>query len=101
MVTDEQADRRLREALDSPEARTAVPELAVVLKSEGFSQVQLYRLYVKYQQELSGEDPRYDFVVDTLDRIWGGPWAKGGDLFEVELSEARLQSEPTGGSGSS
>jgi hypothetical protein len=56
-------------------------------------QVSMYRLYFEQQQLLAGDDPRYDAVVDTMDLIWRGGWAKGQDLFEEELNDGRLRPE--------
>ena len=56
-------------------------------------QVAIYRLFSEQQQELSGDDPRCDAVVDTMELIWGGPWAKGHALFDEELSSDRIQRE--------
>lgn len=33
----------------------------------------------------------YDDVVETMDVIWGGPWATGGAPFDEPLSDARLR----------
>jgi hypothetical protein len=63
------------------------------LKAEGIGQVEIFRLFSKCQQALDAGDPRYDAVVDTMDLIWGGAWAKGHPLFDQELSEERLKSE--------
>ena len=63
----------------------ALYELAVSLRDEGMSQAELYALFEKFQVETSGEDPRYDAIVDTMDLISSGPWAKGRGLFSTEL----------------
>ena len=63
----------------------ALYDLAVTLREEGTSQLDLYALYQKFQVQTSGDDPRYDAIVDTMDLIHGGPWAKGHALFPTEL----------------
>ena len=64
---------------------SALLDLAVKLRDDGFAQADLYLLFSYFQQRLSPEDPRYDSVVDTMDLVCGGPWAKGRDLFPSEL----------------
>lgn len=76
---------RFREALRGHDVAVALGALASSLKNEGFAQLQLYELFSWFQQRLSPEDPRYDAVVDTMDLIYGGPWAKGKGLFTTEL----------------
>jgi hypothetical protein len=56
-------------------------------------QVEMYRLFSEQLQRLSGDDPRYHAVADTMDLIWGGGWAKGNALDEHELSTERLERE--------
>jgi hypothetical protein len=85
--------RRLLEALDSADPASAVPALAHALRAEGMGQVAMYRLFSEQQQRLSGEDPRYDPVVDTMDLIWSGVWARSGALFDEELTDDRLRRE--------
>jgi hypothetical protein len=84
---------RLMVAENAPEPASAVRELAQALRAEGMGQAAMYRLFSDQQQRLSGEDPRYEAVVDTMDLIWGGPWAKGGALFDDELTSGRLRRE--------
>jgi hypothetical protein len=89
----EEERQRLIHALDAPDPVRAVQELARVFRREGMEQVAMYRLFAEQQQKLSADDPRYDAVVDTMDLIWGGPWAKGHALFDEELTDARLSRE--------
>lgn len=89
----DEARRRLLQAIDSAEPASTVPDLARALRVEGMGQVAMYRLFSEQQQRLSGEDPRYDAVVDAMDLIWGGGWAKGGALFDEELNDERLRRE--------
>lgn len=68
-------------------------DLARALRTEGFGQVPLYHIFVEQQLRLSGDDPLYDVVVDTMDLIWSGASAHGNGLFEDELSDERLARE--------
>ena len=82
--------QRLVDAMGQSDPATAVLELAQRLRDEGMGQVTMFRLFSEQQQELSGDDPRYDAIVDTMDLIWGGPWAKGRAFFDEELTNERL-----------
>ena len=82
--------RRFETALRSENAAEEIPRLAVLLRDEGVSQIELYVLFERFQLATSGEDPRYDAIVDTMDLIVGGPWAKGGDLYREKLTEQQI-----------
>jgi hypothetical protein len=82
--------QRLAEAMGELDPAAAVLEFARRLRDEGMDQVTMFRLFSEQQRLLSGDDPRYDALVDTMDLIWGGPWAKGGALFDEELTNDRL-----------
>ena len=84
---------RLANAINGPDPTSAVPALARALRAEGMSQREMYRLFVEQQQRLAGDHPGHDAVVDALDLIWGGPWAKGRALFDVELTDVSLKRE--------
>lgn len=77
-------------ALASPEPTNALHDLAIAFKAEGMGQVAMLRLFGEYQQKIDGNDPRYDAIVDNMDLIWGGGWAKGRALFDKELTDADL-----------
>jgi hypothetical protein len=87
------ASERLAKALDADDPAAAVHELACALRDEGMAQLAMYRLFAAEQARLSGDDPRYDAVVDTMDLIGGGPWAKGHALFDAELTDAQINPE--------
>jgi hypothetical protein len=87
------ASQRLVRALEAPDPAAAVPELARALRDEGMTQRAMYRLFADQQGRLPGDDPRYDAVVNTMDLIWGGPWAKGRALFDAELTDAKANDE--------
>ena len=71
----------------------ALFELARQLRDGGSTQVDLFVLFSYFQRRLSPEDPRYDAVVDNMDLICGGAWAKGRALFPVELDPAAVQAD--------
>jgi hypothetical protein len=76
---------RFEKAMRAANPAGALYDLAVTLREEGASQLDLYALYQKFQVQTSGDDPRYDAIVDTMDLIHGGTWAKGHALFPTEL----------------
>lgn len=82
--------QRFALALASPDPATALHALAKALQAEGMAQVALYHLFAEFQQETDGDDPRYDAIVDTMDLIWGGGWAKGRALYDTELTSADI-----------
>jgi hypothetical protein len=82
-----EAHRRFRGALRGSEPSEALYQLARTLIAESWSQRELYHLFMWYQQRVSAEDVAYDAVVDSLDLIHSGPWAKGYGLFPNELSD--------------
>src|SRR5271170_6041420 len=77
--------QRFEEAMRSAAPAVVLFQLAASLRDEGVSQADLFVLFQKYQTETSGDDPRYDAIVDTMDLIWSGPWARGNALFPSEL----------------
>lgn len=89
-MTNKRDWERFQLALASPNPAIALYELAKTLKAEGIAQVAMYHLFVDFQQKLDGGDPCYDAVVDNMDLIWGGGWAKGRALFETELTNADI-----------
>ena len=84
---------RLFAAMNATDPANAVLNLAQTLRAEGMGQAVMYRLFSEQHERLSGENPRYDALADTMDLIWGGPWAKGGDLFDEQLTDERLKLE--------
>jgi hypothetical protein len=87
------ASQRLDRAVEAPDPAAAVPELARALRDEVMPQRAMYRLFADQQERLPRDDPRYDAVVDTMDLIWGGLWAKGRALFDTELTDAKAKDE--------
>ena len=79
-------DDRFRAALETDDADAALYALAVELKDEGVGQTDLFMLFARFQDEIDGDNPKYDAVVDNMDLIVGGPWAKGRDLFETVMT---------------
>jgi hypothetical protein len=84
---------RLLAALDSERRYEALAQLARELRDEGMDQVSLYRMYSRALSAADSDEDRRDAIADVLDLIRGGPWAKGRELFDEELSEERLRSE--------
>jgi len=82
--------RRFEQALSSENPSQELSRLAITLRDEGVSQVELYDLFEHSQIATPGDDPRYDTIVDTMELICGGPWAKGHGLFQTELTEAQI-----------
>lgn len=72
------------------EATSIIYQLARDLRDEGVGQVALHQIFTDGLRSLDPDDALYDALTDTLDEIWGGGWAKGGGLYQEELSEARL-----------
>lgn len=87
------ARKRLEEALGARDPAAAVHELARALRTEGMGQTPMYRLFSEQHRRISADDPRYDAIADTMDLIWGGPWATGAALFDEELTDERLANE--------
>ena len=82
--------QRFEKALSSENPAQELPRLAITLRDEGVPQIELYGLFEHFQIASSGDDPRYDAIVDTMELICGGPWAKGHGLFPTELTEAQI-----------
>jgi hypothetical protein len=78
------------EALRSASPTEDLYRLALALRDQGVSQHDLYLLFEAFQVATPGEDPKYDAIVDNMELIWGGPWAKGHGLFPTEISEKAL-----------
>lgn len=81
---------RLEQAFSSAEPSAALQQLANTLKSEGVGQVAMYHLFNNFQRKMDPDDPRRDAILDVIDLIWGGGWAKGRALFPTELSGADI-----------
>ena len=77
-------------ALGKPQPFQGLYQLAEALRDEGLAQIDVYSLFAIYQAKISGDDPLYDAVVDTMDEIHGGPWAKRGGLFPTVLTEEMI-----------
>jgi hypothetical protein len=80
----------VREALECKNYATRVSEVATALRDEGVAQIDLYVIFSELQQRWDPSDDRYDSIVDTMDLIYGGPWAKGYDLYPNKLTEAEI-----------
>ncbi|VTS07654.1 hypothetical protein [Tuwongella immobilis] len=85
--------QRFEQALESANPAVALDELATALQTAGMGQLAMYRLFAHFQQQIPADDPRYDAILDQMDLIWGGGWAKGRARFETELTSADLAEE--------
>jgi len=90
MTTDEQR-RQFEQKLKDPDAKHLLYEFAVALREAGRSQREVYDLYIAYQEKIDPVDDesnrQYDAIVDNLDLIAGGPWAKGNGIFPTPLED--------------
>lgn len=77
---------RLEACLRQPQPSLALEALAARLKSEGITQLVMYRLYDEYRRKHENDtDPvSYEAILNTMDYIagWCGPAAR---LFETVL----------------
>ena len=79
--------QRFEQAFGSSNPEKELYKLAVSLRDEGISQIELYMLFEHFQITEPAEHPAYDAIGDTMEVIYGGPWAKGRGLFPTALSE--------------
>jgi len=79
-------------ALQSGRPAAALESLAVALRDEGTSQAALYRLFSRAWMAQTSEE-KQDLLVEVMDRIWGGVYAKGRALYPTELTAERLRDE--------
>lgn len=89
MVTDAMR-KDFERALTDARPQHALYMLAMSLKAEGVDQITIYRLFAEYQPTVDGSDAQNDAIVDNMDLIWGGSWAKGSPLFDTELKDADI-----------
>jgi hypothetical protein len=75
--------QRMEAALGSSDPASALVRLARELKTAGMDKDTMYGLFGEYQNRTEADDPRYDAIVDTMDLICGGPWARGRGLFDA------------------
>ena len=83
--------QRFEKALNSNDSSNSLWELAHGLRDEGLSQIELYLLYDHYHQLTDSEDAKYDAIIDSMDIIWGGGWAKGQELYTHELTGQEIK----------
>jgi hypothetical protein len=81
------------EALATETPSKSVYELAKALRDEGVAQLDLHFLFESYMEKTEDHEVLYDAVVDTMDEIWGGGWAKGGGLYPTDLSNEIVDAE--------
>lgn len=80
---------RFEESLKSEKPTDALHRLAIALRAEGLSQLDMYLLFERFQI-LTPKGTDDDPITDNMDYIWGGPWAKGNALFPEEITSDRL-----------
>jgi len=77
---------RLETALREPEPSRAVHELARILRDEGMSQLEMYRLFDEFRaiHESDSDETLCDAILDTMDFIsgWCSPHSR---LYDTEL----------------
>lgn len=83
--------QRLDAALQRDDHNHAVYELAVQLRDEGTPRLEIYVVFEGAMAACEDDDPRCDSLVDALDGIWGGPWAKGRELYDTELTDEEVR----------
>lgn len=86
MIAREYHDRFQR-AMASEQPMKSLDLLAHALRDEGMSQINLYLLFSHYYEQTSSEDPLSDAIYEALEAIYGGPWAKGRDLYAAPLTD--------------
>lgn len=89
-MTNDGDRQRFEQAFSSPNPAHALYGLAKALKVEGMGQLAMYQLFAEYRPKIDQADPRYDAILDTMDVICGGDWAKGRALFEKELTDTDI-----------
>ncbi len=77
---------RLEKAINGANHSEEVPKLAKNFRDNGMEQKNMYSLFSEFQQIIDPNDIRYDSIVDTMDLICSGPWAKGVKLYDQELT---------------
>lgn len=80
--------RLIRLALGRP--APALHELAKTLRDQGMKQAPMYQLFSRVYQETPTDHAHIDALLDVMDCIWGGPWAKGKGLFDTELNTGEI-----------
>ena len=83
--------QRFEKALHSTDPFAELRELAISLRDEGVTQLEVYFLFERFLILTSGDDPKYDAIADTMDVIWGGSWEKRTDIFPTELSNEEVR----------
>ena len=82
--------QRIEKARSSTHPELELRQLAVALRDEGVSQIDLYLLFERFCQLDRREPPKPDAILDTLDLIYGGRCAKGRALYPHELNDRAI-----------
>jgi hypothetical protein len=92
MDINEQHITRFIEALSSRNLEKTLYELAVTLREEGVTQIPLFCLFEHFQIATSNEkEDQLNAILNIMDLIWSGPWAKGHGLFPTQICEENLR----------
>jgi hypothetical protein len=83
--------QRFEEAFASPAPVKALCDLARALRDEGVSQIDCYFLYSHFLEKTPDDHPAYEAIPDTMDEIYGGPWAKGGGFYTSVLTNEIIE----------
>jgi hypothetical protein len=76
---------RFEDALRAADPTSALDDLAKAFKAEGMDQLTMYRLFGEYSDKTEGDDLRSNAVLDTMDLIHGGAWARGRGYFSQSV----------------
>ena len=83
-------DEKLKEILEGNNVKDQLMDFAERLRDSGMAQIELYNIFIRPFKTMYADDPRYDYLADTLELIYGGPWAKGHGLYNSQLNEDDL-----------
>ena len=86
MANNEQ-QKRFEAAVRTNDNSKALFQLASQLRDEGLSQKEVYSLFQSFRDKVSDseDEATYNSILDTMDAIYGGPWAKGRSIFPQEM----------------
>lgn len=82
---------RFETAFHSESPEKGLYGLAVSLRDDGMRQIELYFLFEHFLLKTPENDPHYNSILDTMDLIWGGGWAKGRQLYPIVLTNDEIE----------
>ena len=84
--------RRFDEALIDEKPFHRLFDLAVSLRDEGVSQLDIYMLYEHFLVAAPTYEQKYDWISEVMDYIWGyPPYTKDKSLFPKTLTNEEVQ----------